>query len=368
MANPRSAIDVISPAFEQTKRQLFQPFRFGTWARLAVVGIVTGELTGGGWRNTGNFNFPTTTGPEKKLMLLAEPWPGRVLEYLPLILVGVFALICLWLVWIYVASVFRFILFDAVLRARYEIGAGWRNWKEAGGSYFLWQICLSGAALAAFALIVGVPALVAWRRGLLDRPEEHIGTLIGLGVLVFFALLFAVIVAMLIEVLAKDFVVPVMAMENVRVLEGWRKLLLMLGAEKGACAGYVLMKIVLSIGSAILFGILDVVAFLCLLIPLGIAGVALFLLAKAAGFGWNVYTIGAAVILGVVALAAIFFVMGFVYAPGLVFFQSYALRFLGARYAVLEAALAATWGPGAGPEAGPGASAAATPEPSPGSP
>ena len=45
---PISAMDSISLAFEHTKRQLFKPFRFGQWVRLAFVGLLAGELGSGG--------------------------------------------------------------------------------------------------------------------------------------------------------------------------------------------------------------------------------------------------------------------------------------------------------------------------------
>jgi len=368
MATRASAVDAISPAFEHTKRQLFRPFRFGRWARLAVVAVVTGEFANGGFSGSSNFNFPTATQPGHKFSLLVEPWqenwPELLLRYLPWILVGVVALLCLWTLWYYAESVFRFILFDAVLRGKYEIRAGWRQWRAAGRSYFWWQMAFSSVLLVVMGIVAGVPALLCWRAGIFKSPGDYIGTLIGVGLLVFFALMAVVLLGLLISLLARDFVVPVMAMENVRVLDGWRRLLPMLRGEKGAYAVYVLMKIVLTVGSAILFGILNAIVFLCLAIPVGIVGVLLYVAAKTTGFVWNAYTMTAAGVLGVAALFAIFYVSGFVYAPGLMFFQSYALRFLGARYEKLGAALTE----GAGPEAAPAPGAPAGPEPSPGVP
>jgi len=56
--NRLSAIESISPAFARTKQLLFQPFRFGLWARLAVVAVITGEagVGGGGGGSIPNFN------------------------------------------------------------------------------------------------------------------------------------------------------------------------------------------------------------------------------------------------------------------------------------------------------------------------
>lgn len=362
MATRLSAVDAISPAFQLTKRQMFQPFRFGRWARLAVVSLLTGEFASGGWSGANTFNIPQGGGkPRDELSLLTEPVGERLMEYLPWLLAGVLALMCLWLVLIYIESVYRFLLFDAVLRGRYELGQGWRRWKEAGGSYFLWQIALDSVLMAVLAVLVGVPLLLAWRAGLFQKPEQNIGTLLGLGMLVFFAAGLVALAGVLVAFLARDFVVPVMAMENVRVLEGWRRLLPMLGVEKGAYAGYLLMKIVLAVGTSILFGIVNVAIILILLIPLGAGGTALVLLGKAGGLEWNVYTIGAAAVLGVAALTAVFYAVAFVYAPGMVFFQAYTLQFLGSRYAPLEAALAQASGPPPGPAAGPPVSPAPSP-------
>ena len=56
------------------------------------------------------------------------------------------------------------------------------------------------------------------------------------------------------------------------VLDAWRRLLPMLAAEKMAFTGYVLMKIVLAIGSAIIFGIITFLTLIILLIPSGDCG------------------------------------------------------------------------------------------------
>ena len=61
-----------------------------------------------------------------------------------------------------------------------------------------------------------------------------------------------------------------MAMEEVGVLAAWRRLLPMLRAEKCAFTGYVLMKIVLAIGSAIIVGIATFIVLIVLLIPLAV--------------------------------------------------------------------------------------------------
>ena len=318
---------------------LFRPFRFGIWARLAVIAVATGELVTGGAGSSG-FNLPSQQGGKRwPEGLLAQAGWGQFHEYLPWIALGVVASGALLLLWIYVESVYRFILFDAVLSDQCRLRMGWRRWRECGRRYFLWVLGFSAAALAGLAVVIGVPVYLVWRAGWFHEADRHFGALFGGGVLVFLVVLALVLAIAVTELLARDFLLPVMVLEDVGALAGWERLLPMLRAEKGAFAGYVLMKIVLAVGSAILFGIVNVFAILALLIPLGILGVVAYLIAHAAGLSWSVSTVLFAVALGLLALAAVFYVIGFVYAPGLVFFQSYTLQFLGSRYAPLGSRL-----------------------------
>ncbi len=338
MSPPLSAVDSISPAFAQTKRLLFKPFRFGAWARLGVVAVITGEFAGGSWGGSTNINIPGQQGGRKwpGLALLDPPvWP-QLREVLPWIALAIVAGLMFGFLMMYVASVYRFILLDAVLNSPQGLRAGWSRWRHCGRKFFWWNIGFALAAVAALALMVGAPIYFAWRAGWFQHPGQHVGLLVLGGVVLFFLLIGLVLLSAVVDLFARDFLVPVLALENCSVFDGWRRLLPMLRAEKGACAGYVLMKIVLAVGSAILFGIVNLIAIFLLLIPLGLVGAAAFGIWKAAALSWNPATVSAVVLLALGALGAIFWVVGFLYAPGLVFFQSYTLHFLGSRYAPLD--------------------------------
>jgi len=335
-----SAINSMSPAFEQVKRQLFVPFRFRHWLRLATVCLVTGDFAGGGGWGGGNFNVPP---PRQRraaeLFSLASPAWEQIRPYLLWILLGVALLFGLVILWLYAASVYRFILFDSVLYNRCELRQGWRRWQEQGSSYFLFILALGFGLPAILLLLIGGPIVLAWRAGIFRQPGQHLVLLIVGGfvlILVFFVVLMA---GALVGLFAKDFAVPLMAMDGLGMMDAWRRMSPMLAAEKGAFAGYVLMKIVLAVGSAILFGILSLFAILAVCIPVGLAGVVIFLVARAAGATWNLTTISAVVILGGVVVGALFYVIAFVSTPAMVFFQSYSLHFFGSRYAKLGDAL-----------------------------
>jgi len=314
---------------------LFQPFRFGLWARLAVVALVTGEVGGGGGGGgLGNLNNNRGGGTHWAAVarLISEPGWEEVQPYLFWIALGFAAVLALMLLWIYTDCVYRFILLDSVVSGQCRLREGWRRWREAGRRYLLWAIGFGLSALVLLGIVIGVPLLLAYRAGWFEKSDQHIGALIGGGFLLVFVVIVLVVALAIIDLLGRDFLVPVMAFEGVGAVDGWRRLIVMVGADKAAYAVYVLMKIVLAMGSAIIFTIINLIVILALLIPLAMLGIVGFFIGKGAGMTWDVSAILLVAGLGMLAIAGILYVMGFVYAPGLVFFQSYTLEFFGARY------------------------------------
>jgi hypothetical protein len=341
MSKPLSAVDSIAPAFAHTKQQLFAPFRLQRWARLALVCLLTGEFAGGGGGgSSGNFHFPISQGKGGK-HLLALPhidW-GKFLPWLPWIIAGVVLLLLLIFLWIYVASVYRFLLFDSVLHDRCELKGSWTRWEPCGRRYFYWSLVVFVVSTVGSGLLIGAPLFIAWRAGLFHHPGEHLVVLILGGAALLFILIAFFVSTAIVALFAKDFCVPIMAMENVGALNAWRRLLPMLAAEKIAFTGYVLMKIVLAIGSAIIVGIATILTLFAFLTPLGIAALSIFFGGKAMGLAWNVTTISIVAVLGGVILAAFLYLIALINTPPMVFFQSYVLHFFGSRYPALGAVL-----------------------------
>jgi hypothetical protein len=350
--NRLSAIESISPAFARTKQLLFQPFRFGLWARLAVVAVITGEagVGGGGGGSIPNFNR-NSSGEDhwashwsaqpfnhavSTAHFVSEPRWEQIQPYLGWIALGIGLTLAALFLWIYSDCVFRFILLDTVLTGHCRLREGWRRWRAAGRRYFVWAVSFGFGALFLTGIVAGVPVLLAYRAGWFEKPEDNLGLLIGWGILLVLVLIVLVAALAVIQMLARDFLIPVMAFEEVAPIEGWRKLLGMMGADKLAYAAYVLMKIVLAMGSAVIFTIVNVVVILVLAIPLVLLGLAGYFIGKAAGFSWDISTQLLLAALGLLVFAGILYVVGFVYAPGLVFFQSYTVEFFAARYGPLE--------------------------------
>jgi hypothetical protein len=192
-------------------------------------------------------------------------------------------------------------------------------------------------SVVGLALLIGTPLLVAWRAGLFHEARAHLLALILGGAALLVLLIAFFVLDAVAALLAKDFCVPIMAMENVGVLRAWGRLFPMLATEKVAFAGYVLMKIVLALGCAIVFGTATFFALIALLIPLGIVGVIVFIVGKAIGLALNVATVSILIAVGGLILVGFLYLVALISTPAMVFFQSYMLHFFGSRYPALGA-------------------------------
>jgi hypothetical protein len=336
----KSAIDVISTAFAHAADQLAEPFRFAQWARLALLALATGELSSGSGCGNVLRSFPTQLPkPSHSLVDPKDMLHGidpALIATLLLVLIG--GGLILMLVWIYVASVSRFMLFESVLRKNCDsLSVGWQRWQGTGLRYFGWQLLLSIFALMVAAVLfipLLIPLLATLRNHQEPGPEILLAFLPMILVFGAFSLLMA-----LINVLSKDFVVPLMAIDGVGFLEGWRRLLGMIRDEPLSFAGYIGMKVVLAIGASVVFGILSAIAAVFLILPVAVVAAVVVIMAKGGGLSLNAVTVTAGIVALVIVFAVLMYVVALVCVPVAVFFPAYAMYFFAERYPALHARL-----------------------------
>jgi hypothetical protein len=335
---PLSAVDAISPAFEHARQQLVRPFRASQWAKLGLVGLLAGEMgSGGGGCNPGSFQMPTR--PNNSQHLVAALPTANPMLYASLIAVLVIAGFVLLVLFLYVNSVMRFVLFDSVVAKECRIWHSWTRRQGPGRRFFVWQILLVVASVVGLTILVGIPAGFAFLVGWIRNPKEHMIPLILGGMALFFVLLLFVVVQLLIHVMTKDFVVPQMALEEIGAIEGWRRLWPRIKSEPGGYAAYIGMKIVMAIGAAIILGIVSAIVILLFLIPIGGLGAVAVIGGMAAGLTWNLYTITLAVVAGTIAIFTLLYVISLISVPAVVFFPAYSIYFFASRYPALDALL-----------------------------
>ena len=327
---PLSAIDSITPSVQRAQQQLLKPFRFSFWWRMAVVAFFAGEFSSYSF----NFSAPGgngSGGQTSRHFLASAPHWGALRNMLPWIALGVLLLVALLFLLLYVHSVFRFILFDSVLSGECRIREFWGRRKDYGTRYFVWMIFYQLLMIFTLAVFTGLPLLMLWRAGIFSNAKEHIALLIlsiSLLIVLFFVFL---LIAWIIGTIVKDFLVPIMALEGTSLIEAWHIYKPTFIRDKGSAAGYLGMKIVLAIALGIIVSVITLFAILILLIPSVILFVAVFAL-MATGKAGMVMGILLAVVAGIILLGIWFFIAGMLSVPMAVFFQSYALYYVGSRY------------------------------------
>jgi hypothetical protein len=361
-----SAADCVQPAIQHARQQLFSRFRLGQWSRLALVAILAGELHVGGcsFGNLGQFlPHRPKTGDE----FVAAPFPhidpARIAQFAGLIAAVVVLAIILFFVFLYINSVFRFILFDSVLRRECSISEGWQRWHQAGRRYFLWQLVLAISSGMFFGILILIPLMFMGASGWTNNSSHHVAGIAGGAILLIGTVLICVLLLVAIQTLARDFLVPIMALENLDFADGWSRLIRLIRAEPGRYAVYLLLKLVLIIAAWILFSIIAIIPALIVIVPSVIVVAA----GVAAGLSWTVTTVSLAVIFGAIALLLLLYLAALVSTPATVFFPAYAMYFLAARYPNLSVLLNPTPAPPA-PESPPALEPPPEPPPLPPSP
>jgi hypothetical protein len=343
---PTSAVDAVNPAFLRTQQQLIRPFRFRYWVRLAVVGLLSGEIGSGGGCNFSSFNYPGRHHPRGSGGVIHAAWSSQASQLMqhPSLSAGgitflIVATLGFFVLLLYIGSVMRFILFESVILKECHIREGWRRHRRHGLQLFWWQILLMLASLASFIFVLGIPLAGAWTLGWFTAPRDHILALVLGGSVLLMVFFGFVLTLAVVHVMTKDFVVPQMALENIRAIEAWRRLWLGIKNEKVGYLSYLGMKIVLAIGAGVLLGVIALIALLMLLLPLGGIGAIAVIGGAAAGLTWNLYTITLAAVAACILFAVILFVTSFISVPATVFFPCYSIYFFASRYPPLAALL-----------------------------
>jgi len=282
-----SVIDPISPAIERVKIILFRPFTLGKWFVIGFCAWLAFLGEGGG--PNFNFNFggsqrggglPADTVNHVKDYVVANLFwiiPAAVILFLLLIAIG---FLITWL-----SSRGHFMFLHCVALNKAEIKVPWRKFKNQGNSLFLFRIVVGLIAFTVITLLIALLVVI----GILlfaDRGPHLLGiilmVLLALCLIVPTAIVFA-----LIDKFTKDFVVPIMALQETKCIAAWREFWKLLTGNKGKFTLYILFQIVIAMAVGII-GASVACLFACLFIcfTCGIGACLMILPPFSLGFGY----------------------------------------------------------------------------------
>lgn len=322
-ARPISALDAVNPAIEWTKRAVFRPFQWAKWWRFGLMALLAGELQSVGC-NLGDVARLGDLGDKRGGAGGGLPGIDKAV-LVSIIGVLVIGVIILALVHLYLMSVARFVMFDTVATGRYRIREGWSRWNSRGWRWFgfmlVFMLISGGAVMLVLLPFIGAIAAI---------KKTGPGAAIGAILLAIPILLVLGIVIILLYVLAKDFAVPLVALEDEGAFAAFRRVVAMARARMGEFAGYIGIKIALSIGYSMVFLIATlivfipaVVVFVAILVAVGVSSPDALKNPVLLALGITVF---------VVAIFVIGVLLAMVFAPAIFFFQAYTYTWFAQRY------------------------------------
>lgn len=258
-----SVLEPIGAAIEKTKQILFRPFDIGKWFTLGFCAWLAtlGDSGGGGGPNF-NFNYGGGShGSTQEFQHQVHTVKQEIINNLPVILtVGIVVLIFVFVlafVFMWLKSRGQFMFLHGVANNVSEVVNPWNRYARQGNSLFLFRVVLwlIGMIVSVAMIVPLVFIFIAFAES--DFKAIAVAGIVPAIFLIIGFICFCIIMAV-INVLTKDFVVPVMYLQDCTVTEGWKRFWNLLRFHKGTFFLFLLVLFVLNIaiGMIILFIVL----------------------------------------------------------------------------------------------------------------
>ncbi|HZI56063.1 MAG TPA: hypothetical protein VFF39_04780, partial [Verrucomicrobiae bacterium] len=319
-------------------------FRLGLWLKMGFIGLLGGGLISAG----GSLNsrlpvfpreFPRDQAPGNPMDIDRILRSIHLGDYFHLFVIILAIALAIGLIFQYLFCRFRFILFDSIVTGAPAVGRGWRRYAPQANRYFGFWLVYRLVNWGVVVLIIGVPLWRAYKSGVFNG-ENSLPAFFAIIASIALGALAASIGFAIVSTLAKDFVMPVLALDDLALGDAWSAVWRVIASEPGAWAAYMGLKLLAAIGAWIALSIALVIAmvpgFIVIGIPAGILLVAGIFAFKAIG---AVAGIIICTLAGLLLAAGFFCILLVLSAPVSVFFTSYALYFFGGRYPKLAALL-----------------------------
>jgi hypothetical protein len=324
--NVLSAAEAVSPALSRTKRLLFQPFQWGTYLKLCAVAVFTEGLYNSFNSSRNNHGY-SQSAP-------SFPVPGLSAGFIAATIAIAIAAIILGFLIFYVVVRLRFALFHCLVHQTTSIAPGWQLYREQAGRFFVFNIAIGIVymIIAAAAVVPFVLRFIRLYRESHAAGRVDFGELFSLVLPFLPVILLLIFLAVLVDLVVRDFMMPHIALENTPVVEAWEAALAKIAADKGAFFFYAVLRMLLPIAVMIcLFLVLAVPMIIVFGIPgLMIAGLHAAL-ADASGpvvfFGTFLE-----ILIGFLMFALGLLLAVGIWGPLCIALRNYALLFYGGRY------------------------------------
>lgn len=323
--------EALSHALLDAVRLLFRPFDGWRWMKLTVVCLFLG---GGTPAAAFHWSFSSLPGDIRLSEVVI-----RAVQYIMqspwLILVTVTLGMAVVLAWLYLRSVFRFVLVDSIFRRDVSLGPAWTALRPLGQSYFFWLVGMLAALGLTFAGIAA--AAYPYLQSAAAAGSRSLGPSLLLAAILASIVLVGLGVALLV-MLTDDLVVPLMYAGRTSLARAWREVWRTMRAEPASFAVYLLLRLAVAVGIGIAVLLFLFPVLLSVFSGALIAAALLVLLLHALGLAWvwSTSTIFLAVAALLLLSGLILILLSVVGMPGQVLLQDFGIYFMASRFPPLE--------------------------------
>lgn len=325
-----SAAQAISPAIERTRNLLFRPFRWGTFLKLCVVAVLTEGFSGNFNSSHHGHSAQVQPGIDHLAIHFSPAW----IEGIAAIALAVFVVS---FVIFYLIVRLRFALFECLIHQSTLIAPGWHKYRSQAWRFFLLSIVVGFIFLAVIALI-SLPFVFGflhlYQEGQLSG-EFPVAGFLSLLLPLIPVILLIVLVAVCVDIILRDFMLPHIALEDASAGQAWTAVRVRIAREKGAFALYAVLRVLLPVVAMLAIFVILAIPGILVFGVLGVSAVALYTAISHAALplmiaGWFLEALLGLLILGLALLLIISF-------DGLlaIAVRNYALLFYGSRYQAL---------------------------------
>jgi hypothetical protein len=325
--NVLSAAQAVSPAIDRTKRLLFQPFRWSTYLKLAVVACITEGFSA---NLNHNFSHSDSSWPHGGGLTPFHLSP----DLIALIVLAFLACFALCIFIFYLVTRLRFAFFHCLVHQTTEIRPGWRLYREQALRFFKVSL-LIGLLLLGITISLMLP--FAFKFFDIYSAVQAGGHLDP--VRVFLLLLAFIPVALLlslalwaVKVIMHDFMLPHVALDDASVEEAWAQVRSRIEAETGQFFVYMLLRLILPALAGIAVFLLLAIPALMIFGSLALSAAGIHaLLAAETGLA-AVIRIAFEALFGIIGACIALFLGITLGGPIATWIRNYALLFYGGRY------------------------------------
>jgi hypothetical protein len=240
-----SALDALGEAISHMRAKLF-PFSFMGWLTLGFVSLLESCGPGGGGGGARNRFNPGSFDDSAELIESSLAWiAAHMVIFVGALMVAmVLSLLFMWL-----RSRAIFVYIDDVATGRFDLVRPWGEHGAHADSFFVLSLVVQGAVFILLVLIVGLGGFfLVWAKA----SDWGGGAILMAALPIAFILFLAVLAAIVLNMVLRDFVAPLQITRGLGAREAGGVFLSLFAARPGLLIGYTLLKFVLSIGLVIM--------------------------------------------------------------------------------------------------------------------